>query len=32
MALHDVTEPLIATIEHDNTRLKVSCRIAFDGI
>ena len=32
MALHDVTEPLIATIEHDNRRLKVSCRIAFDGI
>lgn len=32
MALHDVTEPLIATIDHDNRRLKVSCRIAFDGI
>jgi len=32
MALHDVTEPLITTIEHDNKRLKVSCRIAFDGI
>ena len=32
MALHDVTEPPIATIEHDNRRLKVSCRIAFDGI
>lgn len=32
MALHDVTEPLIATIDHDNKRLRVSCRIAFDGI
>ena len=32
MALHDVTEPQIATIDHDNRRLKVSCRIAFDGI
>ena len=32
MALHDVTEPQIAVIEHDNRRLKVSCRIAFDGI
>ena len=32
MALHDVTEPLIATIEHDSRRLKVSCRTAFDGI
>ena len=32
MALHDVTEPQITTIEHDNKRLKVSCRIAFDGI
>ena len=32
MALHDVTEPQIATIDHDNHRLKVSCRIAFDGI
>lgn len=32
MALHDVTEPQITTIEHDNRRLKVTCRIAFDGI
>lgn len=32
MALHDVTEPQITTVEHDNKRLKVSCRIAFDGI
>src|SRR5687767_4876097 len=32
IALHDVTEPPIATIDHDNRRLKVSCRIAFDGI
>ena len=32
MALHDVTEPQIALLEHDNKRLKVSCRIAFDGI
>ena len=32
MALHDVTEPLITTIEHDSKRLKVTCRIAFDGI
>ena len=32
MALHDVTEPEIATIEHDGKQLRVSCRIAFDGI
>lgn len=32
MALHDVTQPQIATIEHDGKRLKVSCRIMFDGI
>lgn len=32
MALHDVTQPQIASIEHDNKRLTVSCRIAFDGI
>jgi len=32
MALHDVTQPEIATIDHDNRHLKVSCRIAFDGI
>lgn len=32
MALHDVIQPHIATIEHDGKRLDVSCRIAFDGI
>jgi hypothetical protein len=32
MARHDVTEPVIATIDHDNRQLRVSCRIAFDGI
>jgi hypothetical protein len=32
MALHDVIQPHIASIEHDGNRLDVSCRIAFDGI
>jgi hypothetical protein len=32
MALHDVIQPHIATIEHDGHQLDVSCRIAFDGI
>lgn len=32
MGLHDVTQPRIATIEHDGKRLDVSCRIAFDGV
>jgi hypothetical protein len=32
VALHDVVQPHIATIEHDGKRLDVSCRIAFDGI
>ncbi len=32
MALHDIIQPHIATIEHDGRRLDVSCRIAFDGI
>jgi hypothetical protein len=32
MALHDVTQPHVATIEHDGRRLDVTCRIAFDGI
>jgi hypothetical protein len=32
MALHDVIQPHIATIEHDGRRLDVSCRIQFDGI
>lgn len=32
MALHDIIQPHIATIEHDGRRLHVSCRIAFDGI
>lgn len=32
MALHDVIQPHIATIEHDGKRLDVTCRIAFDGI
>jgi hypothetical protein len=32
MALHDVIQPHIATIDHDGRRLNISCRIAFDGI
>ena len=32
MALHDIIQPHIATIEHDGRQLDVSCRIAFDGI
>jgi hypothetical protein len=32
MALHDIVQPHIATIEHAGRRLDVSCRIAFDGI
>jgi len=32
MALHDIIQPHIATIDHDGRRLNVSCRIAFDGI
>ena len=32
MALHDVIQPHIATIEHDGRQLDVTCRIAFDGI
>ena len=32
MALHDVIQPHIATIEHDGRQLSVSCRVAFDGI
>jgi hypothetical protein len=32
LAIHDVIQPHIATIEHDGKRLDVSCRIAFDGI
>jgi hypothetical protein len=32
MALHDIIQPHIATIEHDGRRLDVTCRIAFDGI
>jgi hypothetical protein len=32
MALHDIIQPHIATIDHDGRKLDVSCRIAFDGI
>ena len=32
MALHDIIQPHIATIEHDGRQLDVSCRVAFDGI
>ena len=32
MALHDVIQPQIATVEHDGRKLIVTCRIAFDGI
>lgn len=32
MALHDIIQPHITSIEQDGRRLDVSCRIAFDGI
>jgi hypothetical protein len=32
MALHDIIQPHIATVDQDGKRLDVSCRIAFDGI
>ena len=32
MALHDIIQPHVTTIDHDGRRLDVSCRIAFDGI
>lgn len=32
MALHDVIEAQVGTIEHEGRRLRVTCRIAFDGI
>ena len=32
MALHDITQPQIATFDHDGKKLDVTCRIAFDGI
>jgi hypothetical protein len=32
MALHDIVQPHIGTIEHDGRRMDVTCRIAFDGI
>jgi hypothetical protein len=32
MALHDIVQPHIGTVEVDGQRLDVSCRIAFDGI
>src|SRR5688500_3563229 len=32
MALHDVIQPKVATIEHDGRHLDITCRIAFDGI
>lgn len=32
MALHDVVQPQVATLEHDGHKLTVTCRIAFDGI
>lgn len=32
MALHDVVQPLVATIEHDGRKLNITCRIAFDGV
>ena len=32
MALHDIIQPHVATIDHDGRRLDVTCRIAFDGI
>ena len=32
MALHDIIQPHVTTIDHDGRRLDVTCRIAFDGI
>ena len=32
MALHDIIQPHVATVEHDGRTLDVTCRIAFDGI
>ena len=32
MALHDIIQPHVATIEHDGRNLDVTCRIAFDGV
>jgi hypothetical protein len=32
MALHDIIQQHIASIEHDGRQLDVSCRIVFDGI
>lgn len=32
MALHDIIQPHITTIDYEGRRLEVSCRIAFDGI
>ncbi|HJQ19823.1 MAG TPA: hypothetical protein VJ867_05690 [Gemmatimonadaceae bacterium] len=32
MALHDIIQPHVATIEHDGRKLDVTCRIAFDGV
>ena len=32
MALHDVIQPHITTIDYDGRKLDVSCRIAFDGV
>ncbi len=32
MALHDIVQPHIGTLEVDGQRLDVSCRIAFDGV
>jgi hypothetical protein len=32
MALHDIIQPHVATIDHDGRRMDVTCRIAFDGI
>lgn len=32
MALHDIIQPHVTTMDHDGRRLDVTCRIAFDGI
>src|SRR5437762_5978067 len=32
VALHDVIQPHITTIDYDGRKLDVSCRIAFDGV
>lgn len=32
MALHDIIQPHVTTLDHEGVKLDVSCRIAFDGV